>query len=195
MTSVRNARRLSPACNPHLCCTHLVHLKGASWGGRALARRLLVRPYATNDTYPLQTIAFGISTPEKSLRFKYHSVAFRRTGQSGLLVAHLPRLPTPMSKVAKAVWCFTAGADAEVAGVLISLTARFLCLADLDSGSTLAAWLLRLIGLDSPQGLSASKAQPCFGLMQLQCGLLLRLFLLLEFGFHCLSIKSSKSDL
>jgi hypothetical protein len=37
----------------------------------------------------------------------------------------------------------------------------------------------------SPQGLSGSKAQPCFGLMQLQCGLLLRLFLLLECRFHC----------
>src|SRR5262245_16499387 len=35
-------------------------------------------------------------------------------------------------------WCFTTGAGAEVAGVPISVTARFLCLADLDSGSTLA---------------------------------------------------------
>jgi hypothetical protein len=46
-------------------------------------------------------------------------------------------------------WCFTTGAGAEVAGVPILLTARFLCLADLGSESTLAAWLLRLLGLDS----------------------------------------------
>jgi hypothetical protein len=44
-------------------------------------------------------------------------------------------------------WCFTTGAGAEVAGVPISLTARFLCLADLDSGSTLAACQRRGSGL------------------------------------------------
>ena len=37
----------------------------------------------------------------------------------------------------------------EAAAVPILVTARFLCLADLDSGSTMAAWLLRLIDLDS----------------------------------------------
>src|SRR6186713_1799618 len=102
MMSVRNARRLSPACNPHLCCTHLVHLKGASWGGRALARRLLVRPYATNKTYPLRTIAFWHQRPEKSLRPKYHWVSFRRMGQrsisSFLLPTCCPEGPMPRKR-------------------------------------------------------------------------------------------------
>src|SRR6516165_9025557 len=45
-------------------------------------------------------------------------------------------------------WWFATGGGVEVADVPISVTARFLCLA-LYSGSTLAAWLLRLVGLDS----------------------------------------------
>jgi hypothetical protein len=51
---------------------------------RALTRRLLVRPYVTNETCPLQTIAFGISTlkiPCVSSLIRYRS-ASRGNAQS-----------------------------------------------------------------------------------------------------------------